>query len=63
MQNDGPFMVGKRPFAGRDASSLGLLSHLKSIIGGSRGHAASVTDVLHLKSREITRPNLAIDCD
>src|SRR5690606_7677095 len=39
--------------------TLGLLLH----DGGSRGHVASVTDVLHLQSREIARSKLAIDCD
>lgn len=38
---------------------LGLLLH----DGGSRGHMASVADILHLQSREIARSKLAIDCE
>src|ERR1700722_359603 len=38
---------------------LGLLLH----DGGPRSHVASVTNVLHLQSREIARSKLAIDCE
>jgi hypothetical protein len=31
--------------------------------GRSRDHVASPTDVLHLKSRQITCPELAVDCE
>lgn len=38
---------------------LGVLLH----DGGCRGHVASVTDVLHLRSREIASSKLVNDCE